>query len=137
MYESKFHLILEIFVGIFDFSVLFHVSCLKLLLKFLEIPENSQEFLASFQIQSLRESHWCSELEFLEFSQKCQVLFAIDLEFLGISRFLEPELLQLGIPRNSEEKIPRNSQDTLGIPRNSKIHFANVIVQTAISANID
>ena len=48
MYESKFHWILEIFVGIFDFSVLFHVSCLKLLLKipsnsekFLEIPENS------------------------------------------------------------------------------------------------
>ena len=38
-------------------------------------------------------------------------------EFLGISRFLEPELLWLGIPRNSQSKftvkihtfIPRNS----------------------------
>ena len=48
MYVSEFHWIHEILVGIFDFSVLFHVSCLKLLLKipsnsekFLEIPENS------------------------------------------------------------------------------------------------
>ena len=38
-------------------------------------------------------------------------------EFLGISRFLEPELLWLGIPRNSQSEftvkihtfIPRNS----------------------------
>ena len=34
-----------------------------------------------------------------------QVLLAINLEFLGISRVLEPELLQLGISRNSQSEF--------------------------------
>ena len=106
MYESKFHLILEIFVGIFDFSVLFHVSCLKLLLKFLEIPENSQEFLASFQIYSLS-GKVIGALSWN--SQEFQALWLLTWNFwecLGIPRFLEPELrLRLGIPRNSQSEF--------------------------------
>ena len=85
------------------FSIYF-VSCLKFLLKihsnsltFIEIPENFQGISGKFlDLQPFRESHWCSKLEF-------QVLLAINLEFLGICRFLEPELLQLAIPQNSQE----------------------------------
>ena len=51
-------------------------------------------------------------------SKEFQVLLVINFEFLGISRFLEPELLQLGIPRNSQSTFTIKILTLfLGIPK--------------------
>ena len=97
---------LKFSLGFLTFQFYFMLVASNCCLKFLEIPENSQEFLASFQIYSLS-GKVIGALSWN--SQEFQALWLLTWNFwecLGIPRFLEPELrLRLGIPGNSQSEF--------------------------------
>ena len=105
--------------------------------KFLKIPMNFwQVFRFSLSGKVIGALSWNSQ-DFLRKAKSCLLLTWNFWEFPGFQNQSCYSWEFLGIPRKKYLGILRILQEFQGIPRNSKIHFANVIVQTAISANID